>query len=374
MRWLPGSLATPTRQPLGAARVASGNPFARGFVFVGASTLDAVSGTLPQTLTNARVSLRAAPNGLATYINDAGGAGSNLSFGPDRAACMSGATQGTWVVQFVLDNASDSPHLFGSWNLPSTNHWLIQVNGSGLIWIPADEGASNRRRWDGSGLFTAGRLHTLALVWNGGASYVAFLDGREITLSAVDTTANSIRPAPSFIHMGNYLSGAANRFSTLLAACTPVAVNRLTAQALSVNPWPMLEQPARPLWAPASTVTVYRPGSDIIVNSWTPSSGSDLFAMIDEAVLNRSDFITSPNLTNGVTMGWVTSMSAGTYNIDIDFDRTGANGQLRIVLLNSGGTAVGTSSWQAAPASAATTTFNVTTTGTSDRFRLEIQE
>jgi hypothetical protein len=127
------------------------------------------------------------------------------------------------------------------------------------------------------------------------------------------------------------------------------------------------------IWLGTDGVTVYRPASDIVVNSWTPSTGSDLFAMIDETVLNRADFITSPNLTNPVTMGWGSSLAAGTYDVSVDFDRTGTQGQLRIVLLDSGGTAVGTSSWQAAPSSAATTVFSVTTTGTSDRFRIEVQ-
>jgi hypothetical protein len=352
--------------------VASSNPFARGFVFVGGSPLDAVSGTLPQTLTDARVSRRAVASGLATYINDAGGAGSNLSFGPGRAACMAGATQGTWVVQFVLDNTSDSPHLFGSWNLPSTNHWLIQATGTGLIWIPADEGASNRRRWDGSGLFTAGRVHTLALVWNGGASYVAFLDGREITLSAVDATANSIRPAPSFIHMGNYLSGAANRFSTLIAACTPVAVPRLTAQALSSNPWPLIEQPTRPLWAPSVAATVYRLISDTITNGWTAVGAASVAAATNEAIPSDAEYGLSPDLSSSYT-GAIPSMPAGNYTVTFRGDRTLTDGQVRIRYLDSGGVDVGGTAWQALTGTATEYALSATTTATATQARIEVQ-
>jgi len=141
--------------------------------------------------------------------------------------------------------------------------------------------------------------------------------------------------------------------------------------SIQANPWQIFEPQVKSM--SVAGVAVYRPASDIIVNSWTPSTGSDLYAMIDDPTLNRSDFITSPNLTNPVTMGWNTPLVAGTYDVSVDFDRTGANGQLRIVLLDSGGTAVGTSSWQAAPSSAATTVFSVTTTGTSDRFRIEVQ-
>jgi hypothetical protein len=172
---------------------------------------------------------------------------------------------------------------------------------------------------------------------------------------------------------GNYFASQLNSG----AACVLVWNRVLTdSEALAVcrNPWQLFAPTPRPLWAPeAASVTVYRPGSDITVNGWTPSTGSDLFAMLDETTLDRGDYITSPNLTNSVTLGWQSSLAAGTYDIAVDFDRTGSNGQLRIVLLDSGGSAVGTSSWQAAPASPATTTFNVTTTGTSDRFRIEVQ-
>lgn len=166
--------------------------------------------------------------------------------------------------------------------------------------------------------------------------------------------------------------------STLTFAGGDTAVGRVVPMSADIT-LPggagVTQIPAEPIYTAvvSELAAVYRPTSDIVVNSWTPSTGSDLFAMVDDPTLNRSDFITSPNLTNPVTMGWGSSLAAGTYDVSVDFDRTGTQGQLRIVLLDSGGTAVGTSSWQAAPSSAATTVFSVTTTGTSDRFRIEVQ-
>jgi hypothetical protein len=161
--------------------------------------------------------------------------------------------------------------------------------------------------------------------------------------------------------------GVTAAFDTLLTDAEHASLHANPAQLLASGPQVLL--------APviATGATVYRPGSDLIVNGWTPSTGSDLFAMLDETTLDRGDFITSPNVTSPVTMGWTAPLAAGTYDISVDFDRTGATGQLRIVLLDSGGATVGTSSWQAAPASAATTVFNVTTTGSSARFRIEVQ-
>ncbi len=124
-------------------------------------------------------------------------------------------------------------------------------------------------------------------------------------------------------------------------------------------------------WIIASGATVYRPGSDLIVNGWTAVGAGSLAAAMADAS-NATD-AESPNLTDPATETWDAPLPAGTYDISVTFDRTASNGQLRLVLLDSGGSTVGTSPWQAAPATLATTVFNVTTTGTSDRFRIEVQ-
>jgi len=211
-----------------------------------------------------------------------------------------------------------------------------------------------------------------------GSDHRVYINGRFVGSgsNASSPAANTgILPA-----IGAHAGSGAEMGSSAISGTRRVAMVARTSRALpdalciaiSANPG-LIFEPQRRTFPIASGVTVYRPASDIVVNSWTPSTGSDLYAMIDEPTLNRADYITSPNLTNPATMGWSAPMAAGTYDVSVDFDRTGTQGQLRIVLLDSGGTAVGTSSWQAAPSSAATTVFSVTTTGTSDRFRIEVQ-
>lgn len=198
--------------------------------------------------------------------------------------------------------------------------------------------------------------------------------------------ANTVNAAPGQVYpefaasnpvFGNRPSDSARTWDGQIGviAVFDATLTASEQSSLHANPAQLLASGPQVLLAPvtATGATVYRPGSDLIVNGWTPSTGSDLFAMLDETTLDRGDFITSPNVTSPVTMGWTAPLAAGTYDISVDFDRTGATGQLRIVLLDSGGATVGTSSWQTAPASAATTVFNVTTTGTSDRFRIEVQ-
>jgi hypothetical protein len=140
--------------------------------------------------------------------------------------------------------------------------------------------------------------------------------------------------------------------------------------SLHANPWQVLEPTARSMGRVAA-VTVYRPGSDLIVNGWTAVGAGSLAAAMADA--SNATYAESPNLTDPATETWDAPLPAGTYDISVTFDRTAADGQLRLVLLDSGGGTVGTSAWQAAPAIFATTVFNVTTTDTSDRFRIEVQ-
>lgn len=124
-----------------------------------------------------------------------------------------------------------------------------------------------------------------------------------------------------------------------------------------------------------TSATIFHPGSDITVAGWTPSTGTDLFACIDEpTTYNDADYITSPDLTTSTTMGWDNPVPAGTWEMKLRGEFfTGTSGQVRIVLLDAGSSSVGTSSWQALSGGFAMYTLSITTTGVSTQFRFEVQ-
>lgn len=127
-------------------------------------------------------------------------------------------------------------------------------------------------------------------------------------------------------------------------------------------------------WVIASGVTVYRPGSDVIVGGWTASTGGSLASCIDEAVLDRADFITSPDLSSPSTLTWGTPIPAGYTDIKVDGTRLGAGGQLRIVLLDVGGAQVGITPWWTVPATDTTNIFTgIAVSALSTQFRIEVQ-
>ncbi|MEY8688450.1 MAG: LamG-like jellyroll fold domain-containing protein [Leptothrix sp. (in: b-proteobacteria)] len=144
--------------------------------------------------------------------------------------------------------------------------------------------------------------------------------------------------------------------------------------ALTANPWQVYSSSQLTLGVEfAGTIT--RPASDIVVAGWTATPGPSFYSAIDDATADDTDFVTSPdvNAATPLVNGLSQTVPAGRYDIRIRARRTAAAGQIRIVLLDSSNSPVGTSAWQALTASFAPYTLSITTTGTADRVRHEVQ-
>jgi hypothetical protein len=125
----------------------------------------------------------------------------------------------------------------------------------------------------------------------------------------------------------------------------------------------------------AATVSIYRPGSDVTTTGWVASTGGTYYSLIDEVSYDDADYITSPTVGSGspITMGLTGSVPAGTYDVRVRVKRTGSTGQVKVHLLDSSNTDLGSSSWQTLTTSFASYTLSVTTTGTATRVRIEVQ-
>jgi hypothetical protein len=121
--------------------------------------------------------------------------------------------------------------------------------------------------------------------------------------------------------------------------------------------------------------TIYRPTSDVQTAGWVPSTGTDLFALIDETTFSDSDYITSPTLGTGspAIFGLSGTLAAGTYLIRLRGNYTITDGQARISLLNSSNVSQGTSGWTTLNSSATTHSIVVTSTGSATRIQIEVQ-
>lgn len=127
------------------------------------------------------------------------------------------------------------------------------------------------------------------------------------------------------------------------------------------------------------TDTMVRPGADVLSTGWLASSGSDLYAMIDETSASDSDYAyrdlagTEPFIFELYRNGVPYSLPAGTHTIRMRPSVSSGTGQIRLLLLDAGGATVGTGAWQAVSDAWATVTHTITTNDVATQGRIEAQ-
>lgn len=158
-----------------------------------------------------------------------------------------------------------------------------------------------------------------------------------------------------------------------------VVWNRVLSDAeivsISANPWQVFQPIRKPIFVPI-TVTIIRPSSDVTTTGWTGTpDNTNLYTNIDEVTASDSDYITSPTITGGesIVFGLSSSIAAGTWDVHYRANYTGSSSQVRIHLVDAGGTDVGVGSWQTVTSTYALYTSSVTTTGTAVRVKIEVQ-
>ena len=121
---------------------------------------------------------------------------------------------------------------------------------------------------------------------------------------------------------------------------------------------------------------VIYPASDITTTGWTATPGPTYFGMLDELITDDGDIVTSPliDTTQGpLIMGLSDVLAAGPWDINIRTSYLGSASQVRCLLLDSGGSTVGTSSWQILTGTLTDYVLPVTTSGIAARIRIEVQ-
>jgi hypothetical protein len=141
--------------------------------------------------------------------------------------------------------------------------------------------------------------------------------------------------------------------------------------SLAQNPWQLFEpqQIRIPL---QMAVTAYYPGTETAAAGWTASTGGSLSSCISETVASDADYIISPDVTTSITFAWApASLPIGTWGINWHGMKTGTTGQIRIVLLDGGGTVLATGSYHAQTGAFANYTDTLTIASASTHFRIE---
>lgn len=131
-------------------------------------------------------------------------------------------------------------------------------------------------------------------------------------------------------------------------------------RSFSKNPWQLVWVPDSALDGAATvTIQTLRPVSDVSSGTWTPSTGVDLYAMVDEAVADDADYDTtsaSSSMTLALGVGTDPNSSSG----HIVRYRIKGTGILTVTLMQ-GATIIAT--WTHSPAPSSFTTYEQTLAG-----------
>ena len=122
---------------------------------------------------------------------------------------------------------------------------------------------------------------------------------------------------------------------------------------------------------------IYIPVSDVANSGWTGvPNNTSLYDDIDETVPSDLDYIVSGpvDIAYPITFELSSAVPATTTLINIRARKTKEVGEIRCVFLNASNSIVGISAWIALTNTFTTYPFNVTTTDTATRIRLEVRQ
>lgn len=206
-----------------------------------------------------------------------------------------GATGTTFDILVYFSTGNQTSHFFGQWD-GNDQEWLLQNSGGTLVWVAADDtvSATNRTRFDLSSAFTNAGWYRIIAAWRGGTDRTLIINGVEKAPSVNRSNATAVSTTSlDKITIGKTVGGSALNGTVVFARAWRRGLTNGECWALSSAPWIIFPDETIPLFWTGVTAQFLRPVSDISNTGWTPSSGSDLFAMIGETVRNDATYISA---------------------------------------------------------------------------------
>ena len=341
-----------TQPQAGPVQIDWGNPISRGLTvaFNGANpslnfaTRTPITATSPAPRTTVR-------DGVAPLLSSAGGTGFSLGadprFNPDELTLFVVATIATVPSTGYSVFARDDATLGRAFTFD-----IYSPVGLGLRFYVNGGGSSGSNELRENITPVAGRRYVAAATYSGSRAAL-FVDGAQVALSTI-FPAKGAATGETQIGRRSY-SG----FTDNLDGTIPVAfmwqrvLTDAEVKSVSANPWQLFKSST--LLLPSAAVQLLRPSSDISAGSWTPSSGVNLFATLNESVASDATYdLTSQASTFEVGMTAGTSPGVTTGHV-VRYRILGAV----TVSLRQGTTTI--ASWSQAPS--VMTSFAQTLTG-----------
>ena len=289
-----------TRQPSTSVKIDFANPITKGLS--GVIRLDACAEVVKGKLYTATgTKLQRSSVGTGRGFGSTDGAGTT-----DKVLTDIVGTQGPRTY-FVLAKLNG----FGGGNLgrffdgTTTSQELFYVSNAGngglIYWRQFSGGSRTALTVDASSVSNQfGKITSYSVSFDASSPsnqpelYIAGTRYAFVSLDGVPTgTANST----GAFYIGN--RGTDNLRNTDGTIYLVLVFDRMLSAAehksLTENPWQVFAQETVPLFWPGVTAQFSRPTSDASTGTWTASTGSDLYAMIDETVASDTDYISTVN-------------------------------------------------------------------------------
>ena len=207
---------------------------------------------------------------------------------------MDGATEATWDILVYFSGANPSANIFCQWD-GNTQEWLLQASSGSLIWVPADDTASARTRFDLSGAFPAAGWYRILASWWSTSSKLLLINSVDktssISVNAVDASSIGTNNTLDELQIGMATGGAALNGSVVFARAWRVRKTLAELQALNSAPWCIFANKVIPLFWSSNPPQIVYPNGDVAGGAWLPSTGTDLYACIDETSASDTDYI-----------------------------------------------------------------------------------
>lgn len=270
---------------------------------------------------------------------------------------LSGSSSPTTVLAVVLVRSNTDASIFTKMNSGGTAGLELWLDGSGYPNLSFTNGTTDSAQ-DTNALSTnfphviigrhGGAVSTLLDLW---------IDDR--TPTVYSTSLGGV--APQHIAAGAGVGGYYLDGELYLLAVWNRLLPDAVVRSLMRNPWQIFAPQRRLIIAlPTVTAQYARPTSDASAGTWTASTGSDLYAMLDETAANDADYIvTTGASTCEVALGSLSDPAVSTGH-KVRY-RLSANTGGITVRLRQGTTTIAT--WTHSPAPASLTTYEQTLTG-----------
>lgn len=349
-----------TRQPPYPVGIDWSNPLTMGlgFVFDGAIKRDVVGGKF------------GTPTGTKIRV-DSAGVGTGFSTDgvstTDKVLTGVAGPGGDKRTLFALCNpkslgGGSLGRLFDASNL-ADNLYLYSTSNAAAGYFRHGSGTRSIQFGQTSDL-VFGKTMSISVTYDGSSLTnlpIGYINGKVVTSSSWDAPNSGGVLNPDNICIGNRPTDNARvfdgtiflalRWNRILSACENMSIAQ--------NPWQIFEPYTVFDNIPFGIVTAQyaRPTSDASAGTWTASSGSDLYAMLDETTANDADYITTVSAsTCEVALGSITDPAVSIGHI-VRY-RLSADAGGITVRLRQGTTTIAT--WTHAPAPASLTLYEQT--------------